>query len=57
MARLQQKTTGRRFKRERLDASATREALKAALEEKGLTLPRFGSLENRPPNPSHRPPK
>jgi len=62
MARIQQKTTGRRFKREKLDASATRDALKAALDAKGLSLPRFGAMpfgsqaniEHRTSNIEHR---
>lgn len=44
MARIQQKSAGRKYKRERLDGHAMREAIKTSLEAKGLTLPRFGQL-------------
>ena len=47
MARIQNKTCGSRAKRERLDAEHVRESINAAIEKKGLTLPRFGQMDSR----------
>ena len=51
MARIQQKSSGRRVKREKLDAQAIKDSLKTALQSRGLVLPRFGDMSLRRPGP------
>jgi hypothetical protein len=50
MARIQQKSAGRRIKRERLDAQNMRTALKTALEKSGEPPApfRFGHMSSMP---------
>jgi hypothetical protein len=45
MARIQQKSSGRRIKLEKIEAASLRSALKSAIEKRGIQLPRFGEFQ------------
>lgn len=46
MSRIQQKSSGRRVKREKIEAASIRDALRSAIAKHGIQLPRFGEFQS-----------
>lgn len=47
MSRIQQSRSGKRQRPEKLDAASLKSALRAAIEKRGIALPRFGTFNIR----------